>query len=106
MKQTKLITRWQDAVVFGDDGPQPQKLLETESFRVVLVGLKAGQRVPVHPAPASAYHFLAGSGQMSVDGEPLPVGPGATVVVPSGARRGIEADTEMVFLGSQTAVLE
>ena len=38
MTQT-LYLDWKEVVVFAADGPQPQKLLETDSFRAVLVGL-------------------------------------------------------------------
>lgn len=102
MTQT-LYPDWKEVVVFAADGPQPQKLLETDSFRAVLVGLQAGQKIPPHPAPASAYHFLAGTGWMIVDGERFPVQPGATVVVPDGAARGVEAETQLAFLGAQAA---
>lgn len=101
-----LYPDWKKIVVFAADGPQPQKLIETETFRAVLVGLEAGQRIPAHPAPASAYHFLEGSGWMVVDGARFAVGPGATMVVPGGAARGVEAETRLAFLGTQAAQLE
>ena len=40
---------------------------------------------------------------MIVDGERLAIRPGATVVVPEGAVRGVEAETRLAFLGSQSA---
>jgi len=103
MTQAKFYPTWQETVVFAADGPQPQKLLETNTFRAVLVGLEAGQQIPVHPAPASAYHFLQGTGWMIVAGERLTVQPGATVVVPADVSRGVEAETRLAFLGTQAA---
>lgn len=100
MTQT-LYLDWKEVVVFAADGPQPQKLLETDSFRAVLVGLKPGQKIPPHPAPASAYHFLDGTGWMIVDGERYAVETGATIVVEAGVARGVEAKTQLAFLGTQ-----
>ncbi len=99
MSQAKLYPNWQEAIVFSADGPQPQKLLETETLTAVLVGLEAGQKLPPHPAPAATYHFLEGSGWMIVDDSRLAVQPGATVVVPDGASRSVEAETQLAFLG-------
>lgn len=92
---------WRERVVFAAGGPQPQKLLETATFRAVLVGLEAGQKIPPHPALASTYHVLEGTGWMIVDGERFALQPGATVVVPDGTVRGVEAETRLVFLGAQ-----
>ena len=47
------------------------------------------------------YHFLEGCGWMIVDDERLPVGPGATVVMPAGTVRGIEAETRLAFLATR-----
>ena len=47
------------------------------------------------------YHFLEGEGLMTVDDEAFAIKPGVTVVVPSGARRGMNAKTRVVFLGSK-----
>ncbi len=103
LAQIKLYPNWQEVITFSKDGPQPKKLLETETLTAVMVGLEAGQKLPPHPAPAATYHFLEGSGQMIVAGERLPVEAGATVVVPDGTTRGIEAETQLAFLGVRAA---
>lgn len=90
---------FQQEIVYSPDGPQPRVWLETASLKAVLVGLEPGQKLPPHPAPAGVYHFLYGAGWMEVDGERLPVQAGATVTVPDGARRGVEAATRLAFLG-------
>ena len=38
--KTTLYPNWQDKVIFAHDGPKPQKLIETEAFKTVLVGLE------------------------------------------------------------------
>jgi quercetin dioxygenase-like cupin family protein len=49
------------------------------------------------------YHILEGSGWMFVDGERWPVSPGATIVMPDGTVRGMEAETRLAFLAIRIA---
>ena len=88
--------------VFGQAGPQPQFLLDSEHFKVVLVGLEAGQQIPVHPETMAMYHFLEGKGTMTVNDQPYPIMPGATVIALPGATRGMRADTRLVFLAAKS----
>ncbi len=92
------VVRWQDYLQFGESGPNPQTLFENERMRVLVAGLKPGQRIPVHPEAAAVYHFLEGQGMMTVDGQEYPVDPGTVIVVDEGAKRGMRAETELVFL--------
>ena len=87
--------------VFAADGPKPQFLFETPNFKALVVGLNAGQQIPVHPGEAAMYHFLEGEGLMTVDDETFDIKPGVTVITPSGAMRGMNAKTRVVFLGSK-----
>jgi mannose-6-phosphate isomerase-like protein (cupin superfamily) len=87
--------------VFADDGPKPQFLIETPQFKALVVGLEAGGQIPVHPGEAAMYHFLEGEGLMTVDDEIFAIKPGVTVIAPSGARRGMNAKTRIIFLGSK-----
>ena len=87
--------------VFAEDGPKPQFLIQTPQFKVLVVGLEAGQQIPVHPGEAAMYHFLEGEGLMTVDEETFAIKPGVTVIAPSGAKRGMNAKTRLVFLGSK-----
>lgn len=98
MKPT-FYPNWQEKVIFGDDGPQPQVLMANEKIKVVLAGLKPGQKIPPHSESLATYHILKGSGTMIVDNERYAVTAGATIITPDGAARGMEADTELVFLG-------
>ncbi len=99
--QKLLFPDWKNVVVFSPNGPSPQMLLETDKLVVVVVGLEAGQKISPHSAPTSVFHILEGSGWMIVNGERLPVKQGATVIVPDGGSRGVEAETKLVFLGAQ-----
>jgi mannose-6-phosphate isomerase-like protein (cupin superfamily) len=90
--------------VFAADGPKPQFLVDTPKFKVLVVGLEAGGQIPVHPGEAAMYHFLEGAGLMTVGDESFEIKPGVTVVVPSGVKRGMNAKTRVIFLGSKGEV--
>ena len=97
--EPKLVSNWRDRVIFSPEGPQPYVLVENAKLKSVLVGLEPGQKLPPHPAADGVYQFLQGTGWMIVDDERLHVQAGAVIVVPDGAKRGIEAETRLVFLG-------
>jgi quercetin dioxygenase-like cupin family protein len=87
--------------VFSAEGPKPQFLIETPKFKVLVVGLEAGGQIPVHPAEAAMYHFLEGAGLMTVGDETFEIQPGVTIVAPNGVKRGMNAKTRVIFLGSK-----
>lgn len=87
--------------VFTANGPKPQFLIDTPKFKALIVGLEAGQQIPVHPGEAAMYHFLEGTGLMTVGDEFFEIKPGVTIVVPSGVKRGMNARTRIIFLGSK-----
>lgn len=99
-----VLTRdWQDTVVFSANGPEPNILYEKDGMKVIVAGLEAGGRIPIHPEALSVYHFLTGEGWMTVDGERFAVRPGMIVAMPHGAARGLEADTRLAFLAVRQA---
>jgi quercetin dioxygenase-like cupin family protein len=85
-------------VIFSSEGPQPQNLFTANEFKIITVGLEAGQKIPIHPEGLAIYTFLEGNGWMIVDGERLPVGPGAMVITRPGTQRGINADNRLIFV--------
>jgi quercetin dioxygenase-like cupin family protein len=91
---------WRSTVSFSPTGPGVSLLHESDELKVVLVGLEPGQALPPHPGPAACFHILEGAGVVVVDAERLPVSAGATVVVPSGAVRAVQAVTRLAFLGN------
>ena len=92
-----------EKAVFATDGPKPQFLIDTPQFKALVVGLEAGGQIPVHPGETAMYHFLEGTGLMTVGDEAFEIKPGVTIVVPSGERRGMNAKTRIIFLGSKGA---
>ena len=87
--------------IFTAGGPQPQFLIDTPKFKTLVVGLEAGSHIPTHPDQAAMYHFLEGTGLMTIGEEVFEIKPGVTVVVPDGVKRGINAKTRVIFLGSK-----
>ena len=86
---------------FATDGPKPQFLMDTPGFKVLVVGLEAGQQIPLHPGEAAMYHFLEGIGLMTVGEETFAIQPGVTIIAPAGASRGMNAKTRVIFLGAK-----
>ncbi len=100
---TTKTARWQDLLKFGDEGPNPQTVVENDRVRVIIGGLKPGQRIPVHPEAGAVYHFLEGQGVMTVDGVDYPVQQGTVIAVDKDAQRGMLAETRLVFLAVRLA---
>ena len=95
---------WRAKVIFGADGPKPQMLTENPKYKVVVVGLEPGQKIPLHSEEGSAvFHIVDGTGWASVNDERFAVQPGATVLVPEGGKRGMEATTQLVFIAVRIA---
>jgi quercetin dioxygenase-like cupin family protein len=93
-----LYPDWRQVVVYPEKGAQPYVLVEDEKYKSVIGGLTAGNAMPPHAEGPAIFHFLEGSGRMTVGEESFTVHAGATVIVPDGARRGIEAETQLAFL--------
>jgi quercetin dioxygenase-like cupin family protein len=87
--------------VFSAEGPQPQFLVDTPKFKTLVVGLEAGSYIPAHPDQTAMYHFLEGTGLMTVGDEVFEIKPGVTVIAPAGMKRGMNAKTRIIFLGSK-----
>ncbi len=103
MNPILYVPDWREQVAYGPDGPRPTVLRADDKARIILAGLEPGQRIPEHPEAAAVYHFLDGAGCMTVDGQAHDVGPGATIIMPAGAVRGLEARTRLAFLAVRVA---
>lgn len=88
--------------VFSEQGVSPQFLIQAPNFKALVAGLNAGQQIPPHSGDSAMYHFLEGEGLMTVDDETFDIKPGATVVAPAGARRGMNAKTRVIFLAAKS----
>lgn len=98
MTQKILHPHWKDIVVYSEKGLQPQVLTEGKQYKAVIGGLKPKGKIPPHEEGPAIFHFLEGTGRVLVGEESFAVQAGATVVVPNGAVRGIEAETQLAFL--------
>ncbi len=92
----------EEQIVFDNDGPRPQFLVDCEKLKVVVAGLEPGQQIPAHPETLAVYHFLTGEGVMTVNGDAFHVTAGATVVTPPGAVRGMRAHSRLTFLAAKS----
>ena len=101
--ETTMTAMWQDFVMYGENRPNPQTMIENERVRVIIAGLKPGQRIPVHPEAAAVYHILKGEGTMTVDDQTYPVQQGMVIVLDEGAQRGMLAETQLVFMAVRLA---
>ncbi|MCB2160702.1 cupin domain-containing protein [bacterium] len=90
-----------ELAIFSADGPDPHFLIKTPQFLALVVGIEAGQQIPLHPSEAAMYHFLSGEGLMTVGEETFIIRPGVTIIAPENAPRGINAKTRVIFLGSK-----
>ena len=75
--------------------------MDDANFKVLVGGLEPGQQIPVHPESLSMYYFLAGTGTMTVEDQQFPITVGATVIAPASARRGMQAETRVIFLAAK-----
>jgi quercetin dioxygenase-like cupin family protein len=100
---TIYVDNIKDQAVFSTEEPKPQFLVDTSAFKALVVGLEAGQQVPLHPAELAMYYFLEGEGLMTVGDETYAVRPGVMLIALDGAPRGINAKTRLIFLGSKGA---
>jgi quercetin dioxygenase-like cupin family protein len=87
--------------VFGNNETKPQLLLDTPTFKALVVGLNAGQQIPAHPSDAAMYHFLEGEGLMTVGEETFAIKPGVTIIASKDVKRGVNAKTRVIFLASK-----
>lgn len=97
-----VFTDTEAQAVFRATGPQPQFLLDSEHFKVFLVGLQAGQQLPAQAEALALYHFLEGQGTMTVDEQTYPIVAGTTLIALPGASRGMSAETQLVFLAAMS----
>jgi quercetin dioxygenase-like cupin family protein len=91
-----------EQIVFDNDGPRPQVLVDCEKLKVIVAGLEPGQQFPPHPETLAVYHLLSGKGAMTVNGTDFPVHAGATVIAPPGATRGMHARSRLTFLAAKS----
>lgn len=87
-----------ERVVFSTEGPQPQTLFAAGQVKIIVAGLKAGQKIPIHPEGLSSFHFLEGKGIMIADSERLKIEPGTVIILEEGTPRGMEAETDLKFV--------
>lgn len=70
-------------VRFDQGRPAQQLLYDTQDFRVLLLGLRPGQEIPLHTTTSSVLlQIVSGSGQVQIGEEVRAVSAGAVAVCP------------------------
>jgi len=93
-----IIPSIKDKAIFAADKFQAVTLAQTPRSKTMVVGLEAGQAIPVHH-PKSDLTLLVIEGQATLVGEDQELqhaGPGAMLYAEAGKARGIKADQRTV----------
>jgi quercetin dioxygenase-like cupin family protein len=95
--QATIVSDYRDAATFQTGRFSPVALGQTERVKAVLTCFEPGQFIPVHsPAVDMTLVVLEGDGTVVAGDQEAEVGPGAIVLVPAGAARGVKARTRLV----------
>ena len=79
-------------------GIHSQTLSEADGVELVLFAMAAGERLSEHTAARPAIiHILAGTGELTADGEIRAVVPGAWLRMPARTAHALTASTGLVF---------
>lgn len=95
-----LIPSIRDAATFGTQRFEPVTLARTASSDTKVVGLEAGQAIPVHhPHSDLTMVIVEGEATLVAGGDELAhAGPGAVLHAKAGEARGIHADKRTIVL--------
>jgi quercetin dioxygenase-like cupin family protein len=97
--QPVLVADYRDATTFQAERFTPVALGQTERTKAVLTCFEPGQFIPVHsPRVEMTLVVLEGEGVVVAGDQEAEVRPGAVVIVPAGAARGVKATTRLVAL--------
>lgn len=97
--------RWQVRIVdtnsivkFSTEGFKPQILSVTPDLKIPFICMEDGQMIPPHPGGTGIFYVIEGVALFTVDGEKREVEAGSVIVVPEGAKRGVEAKGRLVAI--------
>ena len=95
--QPTIVADYRSAATFQAGHFSPVPLGHTDRVKAVLSCFEPGQFIPVHaPAIDVTFVILEGEGVIVAGDQEAEVGPGAIVIVPAGAARGIKATTRLI----------
>ncbi len=82
-----------------NDRFSPVGIYATDSYKVIITYIKAGQFIPVHsPSTDLIFAVFTGTGTAFAGDNEVPLIPGSILVIPGGEKRGIKAKTDMEAL--------
>ena len=95
--------RTDELAAFHENGPHMQTLAESAHARVLLVGLKAGQRIKDHSTSCQVtVQIVRGAATVVENGRGLKATAGDIVIVPAGSRHRVETEEEVLLVVTLT----
>ena len=95
--QPIVVLDYHAAATFLAERFSPVPLGQTDRIKAVLTCFEPGQFIPVHsPGIDMILVVLEGQGTIVAGDQECSVKPGAIVIVPAGAARGVKATTRMI----------
>lgn len=97
--QPTIVADYRQAARFQAAHFSPVALGQTDRVKAVLTCFEPGQFIPVHtPGIDVTFVILEGEGAIVAGDQEAEIGPGAIVIVPAGAARGIKATTRLIAM--------
>lgn len=92
-----------DLAAWDEGGPRMQMLAESAHARILLIGLKPGQRLKDHATPCQVQiQVLEGACTVVEAGRSLEAGVGDLIVIPARSRHRVESSGRTLLLVSLT----
>lgn len=85
----------EERTVFSEEF-RPRILRAAPGYKVPLICMEPGQKIPPHPSGTGVFYIVKGKGVMTVEDEEVEVGPGSMVFVEKDEPRGIRATERLV----------
>ena len=96
---TGILTSFDKEQCFDEKGFSPVPIYSTNVYKVILTYFKAGQFIPVHePKTDLVFVVYKGQGEIVTGDKHHKIIAGDIVIIPSGEKRGIKAETDMQAL--------
>lgn len=88
-----------ELLAYSAEKPTDKTFANTESAAIFLLALDKGQQLPEHAPPGDALmQVLEGEVLVTVDGGPIALCAGQTLLIPAGAKRSPQANTKAKLL--------
>ncbi|MEM9246236.1 MAG: cupin domain-containing protein [Cyanobacteria bacterium P01_F01_bin.153] len=88
-----------EAVEYPQSGFLAKGLLEDDACKYTLLCLAKGASIAEHSAPRNAtVQVIEGTGILTLEGEDIPLKPGAFIVMPARSPHSLKANSDLAFV--------